>query len=370
MEVSLNVRACRSSLVLSGEEERRALDTASGEPLTSFQLNAYFVVKCISDSLNNLDFSFVRRDGTVDSMVDSMVDGTVNDTLDGTVDSMTYGTMDVTVDGTVNSMVYGTVVVTVTGTVNGTVDGVVDDTADSVVDDAADGTVDVNDTLDGTVDSMTYGTMDVTVDGTVNSMVYGTVVVTVTGTVNGTVDGVVDDTADSVVDDAADGTVDGLDNAVLVYIHSFLNNEVNGQQLLNLRPDDLNHLGVHKLGHQELILEAVEHLRNFHDLISLSSVAAIQSKTRLRSQYDQTWRSLDPSQGAIKTASNHPSPQLDKDWDWNGAPEGLRNSAGQGTPMLESRMDQQWGRPVESTSQRQHLTANCKKPRFDNNHFG
>nr|CAD7401000.1 unnamed protein product [Timema poppensis] len=54
-----------------------------------------------------------------------------------------------------------------------------------------------------------------------------------------------------------------LDNAVLVYIHSFLNNEVNGQQLLNLRPDDLNHLGVHKLGHQELILEAVEHLRNF-----------------------------------------------------------------------------------------------------------
>nr|CAD7432856.1 unnamed protein product [Timema monikensis] len=155
------------------------------------------------DSLNNLDFSFVRRDGTVDSMVD----GTVNDTVDGTVDSMTYGTMDVTVDGTVND----------------------------------------------------------TVDGTVDSMVYGTVVVTVTGTVNGTVDGVVDDTADSAVDDAADGTVDGLDNAVLVYIHSFLNNEVNGQQLLNLRPDDLNHLGVHKLGHQELILEAVEHLRNFID---------------------------------------------------------------------------------------------------------
>nr|CAD7448172.1 unnamed protein product [Timema bartmani] len=58
----------------------------------------------------------------------------------------------------------------------------------------------------------------------------------------------------------------GLDNAVLAYIHSFLNNEVNGQQLLNLRPDDLNHLGVHKLGHQELILEAVEHLRNFVNL--------------------------------------------------------------------------------------------------------
>ena len=55
----------------------------------------------------------------------------------------------------------------------------------------------------------------------------------------------------------------GLDSTVLSYIHSFLNNEVSGQQLLNLRPDDLDHLGVHKLGHQELILEAVEHLRNF-----------------------------------------------------------------------------------------------------------
>lgn len=55
----------------------------------------------------------------------------------------------------------------------------------------------------------------------------------------------------------------GLDSAVFLYIHSFLNNEVSGQQLLNLRPDDLDHLGVHKLGHQELILEAVEHLRNF-----------------------------------------------------------------------------------------------------------
>lgn len=47
------------------------------------------------------------------------------------------------------------------------------------------------------------------------------------------------------------------------YIHSFLNNQINGQQVLNLGPDDLDHLGVYKLGHQELILEAVEYLRNF-----------------------------------------------------------------------------------------------------------
>ncbi|RZF39776.1 hypothetical protein LSTR_LSTR003437 [Laodelphax striatellus] len=56
----------------------------------------------------------------------------------------------------------------------------------------------------------------------------------------------------------------GLDAVVVPHIHSFQNKQINGQQLLNLSPDDLEILGVYKLGHQELILEAVEHLRNFH----------------------------------------------------------------------------------------------------------
>ena len=51
---------------------------------------------------------------------------------------------------------------------------------------------------------------------------------------------------------------------MLPYVHSFCNHNVNGQQLLNLRPEDLDQLGVSKLGHQEIILEAVEYLRNFH----------------------------------------------------------------------------------------------------------
>lgn len=55
----------------------------------------------------------------------------------------------------------------------------------------------------------------------------------------------------------------GLDAVILPYIHSFVNNEVDGQQLLSLRPDDLEHRGITKVGHQEIILEAVEHLRNF-----------------------------------------------------------------------------------------------------------
>ncbi|XP_076269271.1 connector enhancer of ksr isoform X2 [Rhynchophorus ferrugineus] len=56
----------------------------------------------------------------------------------------------------------------------------------------------------------------------------------------------------------------GLDNVIFQYEPSFLNNQVTGQHLLNLRADDLDNIGVNKLGHQEIILEAVEHLRNFH----------------------------------------------------------------------------------------------------------
>lgn len=56
----------------------------------------------------------------------------------------------------------------------------------------------------------------------------------------------------------------GLDNTIHPYIHSFLNHDVNGQQLLNTQSQDLEHLGVIKLGHQEIILNAVEYLRSFH----------------------------------------------------------------------------------------------------------
>ncbi|KAH1014052.1 hypothetical protein HUJ04_002948 [Dendroctonus ponderosae] len=56
----------------------------------------------------------------------------------------------------------------------------------------------------------------------------------------------------------------GLDNVILQYQAVFLNNGVKGHQLLNFRADDLDNLGIKKLGHQEIILEAVEHLRHFH----------------------------------------------------------------------------------------------------------
>jgi connector enhancer of kinase suppressor of Ras 2 len=48
-----------------------------------------------------------------------------------------------------------------------------------------------------------------------------------------------------------------------LYIQSFLNNQIGGKQLLDIRASELEHLGIHRIGHQEIILEAVEHLRNF-----------------------------------------------------------------------------------------------------------
>lgn len=47
------------------------------------------------------------------------------------------------------------------------------------------------------------------------------------------------------------------------YLTSFTNNQINGTQLLNIRPYELEELGIKSIGHQEIILEALEVLKNF-----------------------------------------------------------------------------------------------------------
>ncbi|XP_059471329.1 connector enhancer of kinase suppressor of ras 2 [Neocloeon triangulifer] len=56
----------------------------------------------------------------------------------------------------------------------------------------------------------------------------------------------------------------GLDTVILSYSHNFLNNNVGGQKLLDICASDLENLGINKVGHQEIILEAISLLRNFH----------------------------------------------------------------------------------------------------------
>ncbi|XP_047521014.1 uncharacterized protein LOC125060256 isoform X2 [Pieris napi] len=64
----------------------------------------------------------------------------------------------------------------------------------------------------------------------------------------------------------------GLGPMVSQYSPEFIKKGVNGAKLLTLRCDDLEYLGIQVIGHQELLLEAVEHLRNFHYEISRECV--------------------------------------------------------------------------------------------------
>ncbi|XP_045446317.1 uncharacterized protein LOC123654461 [Melitaea cinxia] len=64
----------------------------------------------------------------------------------------------------------------------------------------------------------------------------------------------------------------GLGPKVAQYVPELHKQGLNGAKLLTLRCDDLEYLGIHIIGHQELLLEAIEHLRNFHYEISRECV--------------------------------------------------------------------------------------------------
>lgn len=87
----------------------------------------------------------------------------------------------------------------------------------------------------------------------------------------------------------------GLDNRLTPYLAVFKDKGVNGARLLSLQRDDLDSLGMPVIGHQELLLEAVEHLRNFQYEIQREniqmlamrlSVAATSLYRELRSHHD------------------------------------------------------------------------------------
>ncbi|XP_071643471.1 uncharacterized protein Cnk isoform X3 [Temnothorax longispinosus] len=98
----------------------------------------------------------------------------------------------------------------------------------------------------------------------------------------------------------------GLDSTVLPYIHSFLNHGVYGQQLLNLQLSDLESLGVVKLGHQEIILEAVEYLRRFHYELDQENLQllALRLSTQAHSLYKELCRQNDSEPVTTQTLSD------------------------------------------------------------------
>lgn len=54
----------------------------------------------------------------------------------------------------------------------------------------------------------------------------------------------------------------GLDDVIQQYVAHFKDRDINGKKLMMLTHSDLENVGVHKLGHQELILEAVDLLKS------------------------------------------------------------------------------------------------------------
>lgn len=70
----------------------------------------------------------------------------------------------------------------------------------------------------------------------------------------------------------------GLDDVVQPYVQFFLNNNINGCHLLTLVSDDLTHLNVIKIGHQETILEAVELLRQLHYNLTSENLQSLALK--------------------------------------------------------------------------------------------
>lgn len=93
---------------------------------------------------------------------------------------------------------------------------------------------------------------------------------------------------------------------MLPYVHSFMNHFVNGQQLLSLRPEDLEQLGVLKLGHQEIILEAVEYLRNFHYELDRENLQllALRLSCQAHSLYNELSRQTDSKPVTTQTLSD------------------------------------------------------------------
>ncbi|KAG8189753.1 hypothetical protein JTE90_012928 [Oedothorax gibbosus] len=76
----------------------------------------------------------------------------------------------------------------------------------------------------------------------------------------------------------------GLEDEIQPYTQFFVNNKVNGCQLLTLARDDLTNLNMTKIGHQELVLEAVELLRQLHYNLTSETLQSLALKLGCKAQ--------------------------------------------------------------------------------------
>ncbi|KAH9504717.1 Connector enhancer of kinase suppressor of ras 2 [Bulinus truncatus] len=81
----------------------------------------------------------------------------------------------------------------------------------------------------------------------------------------------------------------GLDDAIHEYIPQFILGNVDGRKLLMITHSDLDKLGITKLGHQELVLEAVDLLRSLRYLFETENLQhlALQLGCKARSLHNE-----------------------------------------------------------------------------------
>ncbi|KAF2367704.1 CRIC domain [Trinorchestia longiramus] len=81
----------------------------------------------------------------------------------------------------------------------------------------------------------------------------------------------------------------GLEPCLSAYVNQLWEAGVSGKQLLQLAPDLLPRLGIHKIGHQELLLQAVAQLRNIHYQLDKETLQqlALRLSSRARSVYNE-----------------------------------------------------------------------------------
>ncbi|XP_072907204.1 connector enhancer of kinase suppressor of ras 3 isoform X1 [Hemitrygon akajei] len=75
--------------------------------------------------------------------------------------------------------------------------------------------------------------------------------------------------------------IKGLDDCLQCYVHNFEREKINGEQLLQITHQDLEELGVTRIGHQELILEAVDLLCALNFGLETESMKNLALKLRI-----------------------------------------------------------------------------------------
>uniref|UniRef100_UPI00398F4897 connector enhancer of kinase suppressor of ras 3-like isoform X1 n=1 Tax=Pristiophorus japonicus TaxID=55135 RepID=UPI00398F4897 len=75
--------------------------------------------------------------------------------------------------------------------------------------------------------------------------------------------------------------IKGLDDYLQCYVHNFEREKINGEQLLQITHQDLEELGVTRIGHQELILEAVDLLCALNYGLETESMKNLALKLRV-----------------------------------------------------------------------------------------